>query len=278
MRRVQDKNLKALIITLILISVMSVLSPEQNSIVSGGLNAATKGLFQVSAHAAASADSANEEDVRRELERLKSENAELRNQLSDYIDTKQENARLKKLLDIKKDNPSYKLTPANVIKRDANDDFYSFTLDEGTAQGISVNNPVITENGLVGWVCQADAATCKVKTILSPDAKAGAKDKQSGDNGIINGSATLCDQNLTAMTTLAENHKVKKGDMVVTSGTGGVYPGGLLIGEVQSVEFNSYDASRHAVVKPYEDIRYISTAAVITDFGTKGKVDGNEKQ
>lgn len=278
MRRVQDKNLKALIITLILISVMSVLSPEQNSIVSGGLNAATKGLFQVSAHAAESADSANEEDVRRELERLKSENAELRNQLSDYIDTKQENARLKKLLDIKKDNPSYKLTPANVIKRDANDDFYSFTLDEGTAQGISVNNPVITENGLVGWVCQADAATCKVKTILSPDTKAGAKDKQSGDNGIINGSATLCDQNLTAMTTLAENHKVKKGDMVVTSGTGGVYPGGLLIGEVQSVEFNSYDASRHAVVKPYEDIRYISTAAVITDFGTKGKVDGNEKQ
>lgn len=278
MRRVQDKNLKALIITLILISVMSVLSPEQNSIVSGGLNAAIKGLFQVSAHAAASADSANEEDVRRELERLKSENAELRNQLSDYIDTKQENARLKKLLDIKKDNPSYKLTPANVIKRDANDDFYSFTLDEGTAQGISVNNPVITENGLVGWVCQADAATCKVKTILSPDTKAGAKDKQSGDNGIINGSATLCDQNLTAMTTLAENHKVKKGDMVVTSGTGGVYPGGLLIGEVQSVEFNSYDASRHAVVKPYEDIRYISTAAVITDFGTKGKVDGNEKQ
>ena len=249
MRRVQDKNLKALIITLILISVMSVLSPEQNSIVSGGLNAATKGLFQVSAHAAASADSANEEDVRRELERLKSENAELRNQLSDYIDTKQENARLKKLLDIKKDNPSYKLTPANVIKRDANDDFYSFTLDEGTAQGISVNNPVITENGLVGWVCQADAANCKVKTILSPDKKAGAKDKQSGDNGIINGSATLCDQNLTAMTTLAENHKVKKGDMVVTSGTGGVYPGGLLIGEVQSVEFNSYDASRHAVVK-----------------------------
>lgn len=278
MRRVQDKNLKALIITLILISVMSVLSPEQNSIVSGSLNAAIKGLFQVSAHAAASADSANEEDVRRELERLKSENAELRNQLSDYIDTKQENARLKKLLDIKKNNPSYKLTPANVIKRDANDDFYSFTLDEGTAQGISVNNPVITENGLVGWVCQADAATCKVKTILSPDTKAGAKDKQSGDNGIINGSATLCDQNLTAMTTLAENHKVKKGDMVVTSGTGGVYPGGLLIGEVQSVEFNSYDASRHAVVKPYEDIRYISTAAVITDFGTKGKVDGNEKQ
>lgn len=278
MRRIHDKNLKALIITLILISVMSVLSPEENSLVSGGINAATKGLFQVSAKAAASIDSAGADEVREQLEKLKSENAELRNQLSDYIEIKQENSRLKKLLEIKKDNPSYKLTPANVIRRDTNDDFYSFTLDEGTSQGISVNNPVITENGLVGWVCQADAATCKVKTILSPDTKAGAKDKQSGDNGIINGNATLCDKNLTAMTTLAENHKVKKGDMITTSGTGGVYPGGLLIGEVQSVEFNSYDASRYAVIKPYEDIRYIGTAAVITDFGTKGEVKGNEKQ
>ncbi|HCA04448.1 MAG TPA: rod shape-determining protein MreC [Ruminococcaceae bacterium] len=278
MRRINDKNLKALIITLIIISLMSVLSLEENSFVSSGINAVTKGLFQVSAAAAASLDSASSEEIKAELERLESENAELRNQLSDYLETKRENERLKKLLDIKKDNPSYKMTPANVIKRDVNDDFYSFTLDEGTSRGISVNNPVITENGLVGWVCQADASTCKVKTILSPDTKAGAADKQSGDNGIINGSAALCEKNKTSMTTLAENNKIKKGDMIVTSGDGGVYPGGLLIGEVESVEFNSYDASRYAVIKPYEDVRYITSAAVITDFGTKGKVKGNEKQ
>lgn len=278
MRRINDKNLKALIITLIIISLMSVLSLEENSFVSSGINAVTKGLFQVSAAAAASLDSASSEEIKAELERLESENAELRNQLSDYLETKRENERLKKLLDIKKDNPSYKMTPANVIKRDVNDDFYSFTLDEGTSRGISVNNPVITENGLVGWVCQADASTCKVKTILSPDTKAGAADKQSGDNGIINGSAALCEKNKTSMTTLAENNKIKKGDMIVTSGDGGVYPGGLLIGEVESVEFNSYDASRYAVIKPYEDVRYITSAAVITDFGTKGEVKGNEKQ
>lgn len=278
MRRIEDKNLKALIITLIIISVMSVLSPDENSLISSGINTVTKGLFQVSAYAAATLDSASPEEMKSELDRLKSENAELRNQLSDYLETKQENARLKKLLDIKTANPSYSLTPANVIKRDANDDFYSFTLDEGTSSGISVNDPVITENGLVGWVCQADASTCKVKTILSPDTKAGAKDKQSGDNGIINGSASLCDKNQTSLNTLAENNKIKKGDMIVTSGTGGVYPGGLLIGEVVSVEFNSYDASRYAVIKPYEDIRYINTAAVITAFDTKGEVKNNEKQ
>ncbi len=277
MRRMDDKNRKALIITLIILSLMSVLSQEENSLISSGVNLVTRGLFQVTASATADNGSASAEELRGEVERLKTENAELRAQVSDYIDIKQENARLQKLLDIKKDNPSCQMTPANVIKRDANDDFYAFTLDIGTSNGVGVNNPVITENGLIGWVCQADAATCKVKTVLSPDTKTGAKDKQSGDNGIINGSATLCDQNLTAMTKLAENHKVKKGDMIVTSGTGGVYPGGLLIGEVQRVEFNAYDASRYAVIKPYEDIRTVSTAAVITDFKAKGKVDGNEK-
>lgn len=277
MRRTDDKNRKALILTLIILCLMSVLSQEEGSLVSSGFDYITKGLFQVTASATASADSASAQELRDEVERLKTENAELRAQVSDYIDIKQENARLQKLLDIKKDNPSCKMVPANVIKRDTNDDFYAFTLDVGTAQGVGVNNPVITENGLIGWVCQADAAACKVKTVLSPDTKTGARDKQSGDNGIINGSATLCDQNLTAMTKLAENHKVKKGDMIVTSGTGGVYPGGLLIGEVQCVEFNAYDASRYAVIKPYEDVRTVSTAAVITDFKSKGKVDGNEK-
>lgn len=277
MRRNRDRNLKALIITLIILSVMSVLSPEENSVIASGLNAVTRGLFQVTASATASEDSASPQELRAQVDKLKTENAQLRRQLADYIDVKKENARLQTFMEMKKDNPSYHFVPANVIKRDANDDFYAFTLDIGTAQGVGVNNPVITENGLIGWVCQADAATCKVKTVLSPDTKTGAQDKQSGDNGIINGSASLCDQNLTAMTKLAENHKVKKGDMVVTSGTGGVYPGGLLIGEVQRVAFNSYDASRYAVVRPYEDIRYVSTATVITDFDSKGKVTDNEK-
>ena len=135
-----------------------------------------------------------------------------------------------------------------------------------------LNAPVITEIGLVGWVCQADAASCKVKTILSPDTKAGVEDKQTGDSGILSGSVSLCDQNLTGMNNLAEDHRLKKGDMVVTAGTGGVYPAGLPVGEVQSIEFNKYDATRRGVIKPYEDVRRITAAAVITGFDSSGKV------
>ena len=191
---------------------------------------------------------------------------------ADDIDVKKENETLWKYFGLKKENPSYEVTPANVIRRDVNDDFYSFTLDAGTAVGVHVNAPVVTEKGLVGWVYQADAVSCKVKTILSPDTKAGVSDKLSGDSGILSGSVSLCDKNLTSMNKLVENHTVKEGDMIVTSGTGGVYPSGLLIGEVQSIEFNKYDASRYAIIKPYEDVRKITSAAVITDFDDKGKV------
>lgn len=275
---IQNKNLKVLIVTLIILLVMSVLSLGENSVVSSAINGFTKGFFQISALATASADTASYEELKVENEKLRQENAELREQLADYYDTKSENERLWNYYDLKKENPTYQIQPASVIKRDTNDDFYSFTLDIGSSEDVSVNDPVITENGLVGWVCQVDLTTCKVKTILSPDTKAGAIDKLSGDSGIISGSTSLCDQNLTSLNKLAENNKIKVGDMIVTSGTGGVYPGNLIIGKVKEIKFNSYDTSRYAVIEPYEDIHTITAAAVITDFGTKGEVKQSDEE
>ncbi len=58
----------------------------------------------------------------------------------------------------------------------------------------------------------------------------------------------------------------------MTSGAGGVYPDNLIVGEVREIKFNSYDTTRYAVVEPYEDIKSITAAAVITDFDGKGEV------
>ena len=267
-----NKNFKTLLITLVILVVMSVLSLADNSVVSSAVNGITKGLFQVSASATASADTVSYDDLKKENEELKKKNAELRSQLVDYYETKSENDRLWKYYDLKKENPSYKILPASVIRRDANDDFYSFTLDIGSSNGVELNDPVITENGLVGWVCRTDAGTCKVKTILSPDTRAGAIDKKTGDLGIVSGSAEYSDQNLTCLTKIAEDNKIKEGDIIVTSGTGGVYPGNLVIGEVKELSFNSYDTTRCAIIEPYEDICTVTAAAVITDFETKGEV------
>lgn len=272
MKSLKNKNFKILIITLSIISVLSVLSIGENSVISGGINAAMRGLFQVSAYAVSSADSPSYDELAEENSKLKAENAQLREQLVDYIDTRAENERLWRFYELKKENPSYDIKPANVIKRDTNDDFYSFTLDIGSIVGVSVNDPVITENGLVGWVSQVDMATCRVKTVLSPDTKAGVLDKISGDSGILSGTAVLCDKKLTSMGKLAEYNKIKEGDLVVTSGSGGVYPANLVVGRVRELRFNSYDASRCAIIEPIEDVSSITAAAVITDFSNKGEV------
>lgn len=272
MKQLHNKNFKILTITLVILTVMSVFSLGGNSVITSAVNGFFRGLFQVTASATASADTLSYDELKVENEKLRQENAELREQLVDYYDTKSENDRLWKYYDLKKENPSYKIQPANVIKRDTNDDFYSFTLDIGSANDVSVNDSVITENGLVGWVSQVDISTCKVKTILSPDTKAGAIDKLTDDSGIVSGSTSLCDDNLTSLTKIAENNKIKVGDIIVTSGTGGVYPGNLIIGKVKEIKFNSYDTSRYAVIEPYEDIRQITAAAVITDFDTQGEV------
>lgn len=266
-----NKNLKALIITLVILVVMGVFSLGENSVILSAFNGFTRGFSQVSA-AVASNDTASVGDLKKENERLKQENAQLREQLVDYYDISAENERLRKYYDIKKQNPSYNICPATVIRRDTNDDFYSFTLDVGSTNGIKINDPVITENGLVGWVCSIDIATCKVKTILSPDTKASSVDKQSGDSGIVSGNAVLCDSNLTQLTKIAENNKIKAGDIIVTSGTGGIYPKNLIVGKVKELKFNSYDTTRYAVVEPFEDIRTIDAAAVITSFDGKGEV------
>ena len=243
-----NKNSKILIITLVILTVMSVFSHNGSNIFSGAVNTVTKGLSTLTAGAASSDKS--KEELEKENEQLKKENAELREQLVDYLDAKEENAKLWKYYELKKENPSYDILPAGVLRRDANDDFYSFTLDKGSADNVEKNDPVITENGLIGW----------------------AIDKKTSDNGIISGNAEYCDDNLTCLTKIAENNKIKVGDIVVTSGTGGVYPKNLIIGKVKELKFNFYDTTRYAVVKPYEDIRTVTSAAIITDFDGKGEV------
>lgn len=272
-RKLHNKKFKTLIVTLSVLIVLSILSISGSSILSSAVSFATKGLFQITALASASPDTPSIDELQKENERLKQENAQLRKMLTDYYDLKEENERLNAYYGLKKQNPSYEIVPATVIMRDANDDFYSFTLDIGSSLGVKVNDPVITENGIVGWVWKTDASSCKVRTVLSPDTKIACEDKISGDSGVVSGSGSLCDDNLTKLDKLAENHKVSKGDIIVTSGTGGVYPPNLIIGKVKETGFNKYDSSRYAIVEPYDDIRSLTAAAVITDFDTKGKVE-----
>lgn len=241
------------------------------SFFSKAVNFITTPLQQLTSEATGAIEDAtnfqkSKEELIEENKQLREDLQQLTTMLSDYYDIKSENEQFMKYYEIKKTDPQYSLMPAKVIVRDPSDNFYGCTLDKGSLNGIEVNNVVVTESGLVGWVYEVQPTSCKIKTLLNPDAKVGAIDKASKDSGIITGSADLADENLTRLTVISEQNNIKEGDLIVTSGIGGVYPANLVVGTVESLKYDTFDASLYAVVKPLEDITSVTEVVIITAF------------
>lgn len=270
---ITSKSFKKLIcVLLVLITLMTLSAISDRSVVSDLLSRLTLGLQEVSATAAEKASSKSYDELIRENRELQSEVAELRTQLVDYYDVKQENARLWRYYDLKRDYPQYELLPATVVRRDPNDDFYSFTINQGYTDGVSEGDPVVTEKGLVGWVSGVDATTARVKTILSPDTKVGAIDCVSRDSGIVTGSVYYADKGLCTMTKVSAQNTMVAGDIVISTGVSGLYPSSLILGEVVEIKFDEYDTSKYAIIKPFEDIKAVIDVVVITDFDGQGEI------
>ncbi len=216
-------------------------------------------------------------ELEKEVSDLQQENRTLSNQLVDYYDLKKQNEELKKFYNIKVENTDFTLATATVIGRDPNENFYGFTIDKGSLDGVALDNPVMTENGLVGWVSEVSAASCKVTTILSPQAQIGATDKRTADTGIVSGDTVYSEQGLTRLTNITKQNSAEAGDIVVTSGFGGVYPKNIRIGKIESLTNDEYTGMPIAVIEPYEkDIPNLSSVAVITDFNGRGEIQPQE--
>ncbi|WP_407382487.1 rod shape-determining protein MreC [Ruminococcus sp.] len=270
----QSPKIKIFLSVLLVLIMLSVFTRNvENNVISTTLNTVTYGMSKVSA--AASADSSSNkgyDELQHENELLSKANRELRAKLVDYYNVKEENTRLWMFYGLKKSHEDYTLIPSTVLRRDTNDEFGSFTIDKGTASAVSVGDPVIGENGLIGWISEADTYTAKVVTILSPQTSIGAADNATGDTGIITGSAKYAEAGRTTFTKLNSENKVKEGDIVTSSGASGIYPQGLALGEVIEIGYDTYDSSYYAVIQPYDEIGKVLDVAVIADFEGQGEI------
>ena len=200
-------------------------------------------------------------------EQLTAENAELRQQMVDYDRIKAENEAYKALANIQEKNSNATYVSGFVIGRDPLDEFGGFTLDKGTADGVAVNDAVISDRGyLLGMVVEADPTSCKVMTILHPSFNAAGVVSRTRENGIINGSTDYAGDGLCVLTNLERATETKMGDQVITTGLGGVFPPDLLVGTVQKVEPEVSGKSSIAVVRPGADPRTVKHVFVITDY------------
>jgi rod shape-determining protein MreC len=214
-------------------------------------------------------------DLEKENRELKKEIDSLNNKLIDYYQVKQENEQYRTYLQLKKDNNDFTFVSGSVVGRDPNDLFYSFTVDKGSLAGVRLNSPVITNSGVVGWVSSVGSSFCKVTTVLSADTGIAAIDKANRESGVISSNIKLADKGLVKLSFLAAGTTVKKGDIVVTSGLGGVYPKDLPIGKVQDVGPEEYDVSYGATVAPFVDVKTVRDVFIITGFLGQGEVLGD---
>ena len=156
---------------------------------------------------------------------------------------------------------------AFVIGRDPLDEFGGFTLDQGSTDGVAVNDAIISDRGyLLGVVVEVDATSCKVMTILHPSFNAAGVISRTRENGIITGSADYAADGACVLTNLNRNTLTQKSDQVITTGLGGVFPADVLVGVVKEVVPEVSGKSSIAVITPGTDPRTVRHAFIITNF------------
>ena len=207
------------------------------------------------------------DDVMDRNEQLEAENAELRQQMVDYDRIKAENDAYKALARIQDTNSEASYVSAFVIGRDPLDGFGGFTLDQGSTDGVAVNDAIISDRGyLLGVVVEVDATSCKVMTILHPSFNAAGVISRTRENGIITGSADYAADGQCVLTNLDRATEARKGDQVITTGLGGVFPANLLVGTVQEVVPEQSGKSSSAVILPGADPRTVKHVFIITEY------------
>ncbi len=208
----------------------------------------------------------NAKDIEEENKELRSELAQAYKNLSDYEKAKKENEQLKKVLGIKEKNPDYEMEAATVIGRDSASAFGKFTVNKGSLNGIELNSPVITEDGLVGVITEVGPTYSVVTTILDPDINVGIYNSRTQETGVISGSADLVGNGRTKLKMLPRDTALLSGDIIETSGIGGVFPSGILIGTVKSIGAENSGVSMYAEIEPIVDVTSVSDVVIITEF------------
>ena len=212
--------------------------------------------------------------LRAENEALKQENVALDKQVRDTEGLTQENQELRAMLNLMKTESKLDLVAAQVIAKEPSNWYSSFTINKGSNDGILKNQPVLTANKeLIGQVYKVGSNWAEIITILDPDSGVGSMIERSKDLGVVEGDTALLQQGLCRIGYLARDTDIKIGDYIETSGMGGVYPKGLLIGTVLEIGEDHTNMSKYATVQPAVSIGKLSQVCVLTGFTEEIKRD-----
>lgn len=207
------------------------------------------------------------EELLAENEALRQRVAELEEDAIAGQDAARENERMKDLLGLAEERPELQYRDAAVTGRSTSNWDSTLTIDRGSSGGVAVNDCVIDQYGhLVGVVTEVWLNGAQVTTILDPSLELGGRVARTDEAAILEGDFTLMTTGMTKLSFIPEDAQLVSGDQVITSGLGGVYPPGLVVGTVRTLRVEADGISRYAEVTPAADVAGARYVYVIVDY------------
>ena len=199
--------------------------------------------------------------LRAENARLRTADEALRAQVVELNAAAKENASLRQALDFQKSS-GHKLIAADVIGAGPDALTKTMEIDRGTADGVRPGMVVVTGAGLLGRVLEAGPHAANVQTLADPQSRVNVYLSKSGLQGTVSGGPAALQLDLEHSIGVSAS----SGDWVLTSGVGGSYPRGLVVGEIATIVRRDTATSDAAQVAWVNDLSSISFVLVITDF------------
>ena len=206
----------------------------------------------------------NFSDVRSENKVLTKENEKLKAKVDEYSKLKEENERLRTVLNFKEEKNNYDYIGVNIIGMSGDSILSGYIVDRGQDDGIEKGMVVISADGLVGQVSSVGKNWSIIQSIANENVKVAVMVDSTRENtGILQGYRDYLNNNLTKVLNLPIDSEIKAGDVITTSGLGGYYPKEIKVGEVLSVEEDKVKVMKTAIVKPYVDFNKIEELFIV---------------
>lgn len=203
-------------------------------------------------------------EIEKENEELKKQNSKLQDMTAQYNDLKNENERLRSMVNFKNQMSEFNYIGCDIIGKCANGYMDEFTINRGSKDGVKKRMVVVTGDGLVGQVTSVAQNWSVVQTISNENiAVSAVVESTRENNGIVKGYKDDENNQIAKLYNLPLDSKIAKGDVITTSGLGGLYPKGIRIGYVISTEEDKGKVMKVASVEPYVNFNKLEEVFVV---------------
>lgn len=196
-------------------------------------------------------------------DKLNAELISIKSSVMDAQKYREENERLHELLDLKNSMEEHDTVAAKVISYSNNNWYDTIEINKGSADGIQEGDCVITGKGVVGRVLDVGANWSTVSSVINTGSSTGIRVSRTGDIGVVEGDGELCMEGVCRVSFIENNSGLIVGDILETSGSGGIYPPGYVVGSIAEVKTDNTGKLSSAIVKPTVDFANLREVLII---------------